>query len=105
MSNSGDGQMEEAINLSLEDILSVEGETELDALLRSAAAKAGYFSRLNVQWTYLHYGAHAEIAENTGLNELSRLLSAAWQIEYRVLGASKDDAETARDELRTEFAM
>jgi hypothetical protein len=71
-------------------------EHELDALLRMYAEHVGYFRVLVVAWSYLHYGAHAEFARRNGMDALSVLLGAAWQMQARVL--CEADARRADEE-------
>ncbi len=92
------------LSVTVEDLLLTEDRSQLNKLLKQAAEECMYARDLNVSWDYWHYGRHAEFAEECGMLAMSRLFSAAWQIEHRVQGADDpQSAQAARDEIRSAY--
>ena len=88
------------LSVTLEDLLATESDFTLDKLLTKAASECGYHRRLDCAWRIWHYGRHAEFADELGMLELSKLFSAAWQIQVCVHGESDEAAEVARQQIR-----
>jgi len=96
--------MSEELGVTIEDLLKTSDRWELDEQLQLADDACGYGTHLNVAWAHWHYGRHAEFAEELGMDEMSRLFSAAWQISLRVHeAASAEEAADAREEIRATY--
>lgn len=90
--------------ITLDQLLATTNHHDLDQLLRQADRASKYGMNLNVAWDYWHYGRHAEFAAELGLHQLSRLFSAAWQIEHRVHHVNDVEAEVQRSAIKEEYA-
>lgn len=92
------------ITVTLDQLLRTTSDVDLDALLRHAADECGYANHLDVSWAYWHYGRHAEHADALNMRLMSRLFSAAWQIQHRVHDADDETAENEHDAIAREYS-